>query len=229
MIVYKATKPQFLDDVYYHNIEDIISDKVRDNLNMKVGKSEYGSWTNSLPQVEQLLRDPSIPADAGVAIEYNIPQTRNRVDFIICGQDEDQNDRVVLIELKQWSKATLTAKDGMVNTRFQHGYTDTQHPSYQAWSYSMLLNSFNVAVYEGRSIFHHVRISTIIKMMESSQIRSIRRISTELLYSARKTKEIFESLLKSTSSMVIRMISSSLLKTEKLDHQRHWPIAWCRC
>jgi uncharacterized protein len=150
MIVYKATKQQFLDDVYYHNIEDIVADKVKDNLNMTVGKSEYGSWTNSLPQVEQLLRDPSIPADAGVAIEYNIPQTQNRVDFIICGQDEDKNDRVVLIELKQWSKATLTAKDGMVNTRFQHGYTDTQHPSYQAWSYSMLLNSFNVAVYEGQ-------------------------------------------------------------------------------
>ncbi len=154
MIVYKATKQQFLDDVYYHNIEDIVADKVRDNLNMEVGKFEYGSWANSLPQVEQLLRDPSIPADAGVAIEYKIPQTKNRVDFIICGQDEDQNDRVVLIELKQWSKATLTAKDGIVNTRFSQGYTDTNHPSYQAWSYSMLLNSFNVAVYEG-----HIKLS----------------------------------------------------------------------
>jgi uncharacterized protein len=149
MIVYKASKQQFLSDVYEDDIEDIIAKKVQDELHKKVANSEYRSWSNSLPQVEQLLRDEDIPEDAGIAIEYNIPQTQNRVDFIICGQDENLQDHVILIELKQWSKATLTNKDGMVNTRFSHGYTDTQHPSYQAWSYSMLLNSFNVAVYEG--------------------------------------------------------------------------------
>lgn len=150
MIVYKATKKQFIDDVYSNSIEDIITEMVLEKLHKKVGKSEYQSWSNSLPQVEQLLRDEDIPNDAGVAIEYNIPQTQNRVDFIISGRDEDKNDRVVLIELKQWSEATLTTKDGMVNTRFSHGYKDTQHPSYQAWSYSMLLNGFNTAVYEGK-------------------------------------------------------------------------------
>ncbi len=149
MIVYKASKTQFLSDVYENNIEDIIASEVEIKLHRNVGESEYRSWSNSLPQVEQILRDEAIPKDVGVAIEYNIPQTQNRVDFIICGQDENLNDRVILIELKQWSKATLTTKDGIVNTRFSHGYKDTQHPSYQAWSYSMLLNSFNVAVYEG--------------------------------------------------------------------------------
>lgn len=149
MIVYKASKKEFLLDVFEESIEDIISKKVEDKLKIKVGNSEYMSWSNSLPHVEQLLRDESIPEDAGVAIEYNIPQTQNRVDFIISGQDEQLNDRIILIELKQWTQVTLTEKDAIVNTRFSHGYKDTQHPSYQAWSYSMLLNSFNVAVYEG--------------------------------------------------------------------------------
>ncbi len=136
-------------DVYENSIEDIIMNMVQDKLHMSVGTSEYQSWSNSLPHVELLLQDEAIPEDAGVAIEYNIPQTQNRVDFILSGQDEDHNDRAILIELKQWSEVSLTDKDAIVNTRFSHGYKDTQHPSYQAWSYSMLLNCFNVAVYEG--------------------------------------------------------------------------------
>lgn len=149
MIVYKATKKQFLDDVYNACIEDIISESVERNLFKKVGESEFTSWSNSLPQVELILRDEDIPEDAGVAIEYNIPRTQNRIDFIITGQDENGRDNVILIELKQWSKIELTNKDAMVRTRYKSGNEETVHPSYQAWSYSMLLKGFNVAVYEG--------------------------------------------------------------------------------
>ncbi|UII29102.1 DUF2075 domain-containing protein [Fulvivirga maritima] len=149
MIVYKSTKKQFLSDVYDSCIEDIVQKSIEVKLHKKVGESEYQSWSNSLPQVELILRDEDIPDDAGVAIEYTIPRTQNRVDFIISGQDEDRNDNVILIELKQWSKIEMTDKDAMVRTRFAHGLKDTVHPSYQAWSYSMLLHGFNVAVYEG--------------------------------------------------------------------------------
>ena len=149
MIVYKATKKQFLIDVYDANIEDIISSSVEKNLFRKVGESEKASWSNSLPQVELILRDEDIPEDAGVAIEYNIPRTQNRIDFIITGQDSAGKDHVILIELKQWSKIELTNKDAIVRTRYKSGNEETVHPSYQAWSYAMLLRGFNVAVYEG--------------------------------------------------------------------------------
>jgi uncharacterized protein len=45
----------------------------------------------------------------------------------------------VIIELKQWQEAKMTDKDGIVETRFEHGNKETNHPSYQAWSYAMLL------------------------------------------------------------------------------------------
>ncbi len=154
MIVYKATKKQFLDDVYNACIEDIISESVERQLFKKVGESEFNSWANSLPQVELILRDEEIPDDAGVAIEYTIPRTQNRIDFIITGQDESGRDNVILIELKQWSAIELTAKDAMVRTRFKGGTQETVHPSYQAWSYSMLLKGFNVAVYDGKIDLH---------------------------------------------------------------------------
>lgn len=149
MIVYKATKKQFLTDVYDASIEDIISNSVEQYLFRKVGESEKTSWSNSLPQVELILRDDEIPDDAGVAIEYNIPRTQNRIDFIITGQDAEGKDNAILIELKQWSKIEMTNKDAIVRTRYKSGNEETVHPSYQAWSYAMLLKGFNVAVYEG--------------------------------------------------------------------------------
>ena len=149
MIVYKASKREFTKDFTEGCIEDIVRESVQKHLRKKVGNSEYRSWSNSLPQIGMLLIDDDIPDDAGVAIEYSIPSTQNRIDFIITGQNEERQDHAVLIELKQWEKASLTNKDAIVNTLFSHGKKDTQHPSYQAWSYAMLLKSYNTAVYDG--------------------------------------------------------------------------------
>lgn len=94
-----------------------------------------------------VLNDNEIPSDSGISIEYHIPQTSKRIDFLITGQNEKQEDQVIIIELKQWETAELTDKDAVVKTRFQHGVAETSHPSYQAWSYCELLNQLNETVY----------------------------------------------------------------------------------
>ena len=48
-----------------------------------------------------------IPAKAQVAIEYRVPLTAKRVDFILTGQDVDDRDTAVIVELKQWSDVCL--------------------------------------------------------------------------------------------------------------------------
>ena len=150
MIVYKSTKEGFLEDAS-NAIEDIIRAEVKEkiNIDIKPESPEYQSWKNSLGNaMYHVMNTDKIPNDAGVAIEYSIPRTRNRVDFIITGQDELGNENVVIIELKQWSKIEITDKDAMVETRFKHGPSEELHPSYQAWSYSTLLTGFNATVYE---------------------------------------------------------------------------------
>ena len=92
------------------------------------------------------MEDPDIPADAGISIEFQIPLTSKRIDFIITGLNEVQQEQVVIIELKQWSSAELTDKDALVKTRFQHGISETAHPSYQAWSYATLIKDYNQTV-----------------------------------------------------------------------------------
>ena len=139
MIVYSATKREFVDAVRTNRISEIIENEVRRKFNRNSPKNERLSWENSLLYMSQVLWDEGIPASAGVAIEYNLPMTNRRVDFILTGKDHERNDTAVIIELKQWQEVKKTTKDAIVRTRFQHGEKETSHPSYQAWSYSALI------------------------------------------------------------------------------------------
>jgi uncharacterized protein len=94
------------------------------------------------------LLGAGIPADAGVAIEYRIPQTAKRVDFILTGLDGAGRRAAVIVELKQWSEAAATAKDGIVETFVGGAKREVEHPSYQAWSYAWYLRDYNEAVDE---------------------------------------------------------------------------------
>lgn len=133
-----------------NDIDGIILSAFESATGRATGKSEIRSWKHSLEYMERVLRDEEIPFDAGVAIEYHLPQTSKRIDFILTGRDRDRRESAVLVELKQWEKAELTQSDAVVITRFMHGPAETLHPSYQAWSYKQLLEDFNQTVQEER-------------------------------------------------------------------------------
>jgi DUF2075 family protein len=150
MIVYQTTKSGFLEDAS-NGIEDIIRQNVKEKLkiDIKVEGSEYDSWKNSLGNaMNHVMNTNKIPDDAGVAIEYSISRTKNRIDFILTGQDEAGHENVIIIELKQWTNVHVTEKDAIVTTQLKRGLVELVHPSYQAWSYATLLNGFNATVYQ---------------------------------------------------------------------------------
>lgn len=149
MIVYQATKTTFLDDNDNRNIEDVINAAYVQKTGRYASDAEFKSWASSLREMSRVLRDPQIPDDIGVGIEFGIPQTAKRIDFILSGADDTGTPHVVIVELKQWSTSKLSDKDGLiVANRGGRSETEGPHPSYQAWSYAALLNGFNEAVYE---------------------------------------------------------------------------------
>lgn len=147
--MYQATKEKFKNDVITNNIENVILDIFKKKLGRTTGKQEILSWRNSMMYMENVLQDSEIPNDCGVMIEYQIPQTSKRIDFILTGKNEDDKKFALIVELKQWEKAQMTEKDGIVETFVGKGFRETPHPSYQAWSYASLLEGFNEAVYDG--------------------------------------------------------------------------------
>ena len=150
MIVYSATKSKFQQDVMTNDIGNVIFDAYKVATGRSTGKSEIDSWINSLQYMDRVLSDGDIPSDAGVAIEYHLPQTSKRIDFILTGKDAQNIETAILIELKQWQHAALTEQDAIIITRFKHGDQKTPHPSYQVWSYKRLLEDFNQTVQEDK-------------------------------------------------------------------------------
>ncbi len=148
MIVYQSTKNGFLQDVMSNDIERIIHKAFFDHLGRHTSPNEVNSWRNSMSHMHRVLIDNDIPADTGVSIEFQIPLTSKRIDFILTGLNSEQKEQVIIIELKQWSAAELTDKDAVVKTWINYKNTETAHPSYQAWSYAAMIEDFNETVRE---------------------------------------------------------------------------------
>ena len=148
MIVYEATKGEFVDSVFSGSIRDEIYDVYKEKIG-KSNESQIKSWENSMEFMFKILIDEEIPDDCGVAIEFTIPTTSKRIDFILTGQDDNHTDNVVIIELKQWDSAEkVEGKDGVVKTFLGGGIRETTHPSYQVWTYASLIENFNETVEE---------------------------------------------------------------------------------
>jgi DUF2075 family protein len=151
VIVYQASKSQFLQHALREDIEDIVSRQFRSAMGHGVAAAEIRAWKHSLLEMAKVLQDEEIPPDAGVAIEYQLPQSSKRIDFVITGEDAAARTKVVIVELKQWSESRRSEKDAIVWARRggRAGETEGPHPSYQAWSYAAYLEDFNGAVQEG--------------------------------------------------------------------------------
>ena len=148
MIVYSATKSEFQNDVNLNVIADKILTRFKTQLGHSTSKSEINSWKNSMLYMNNILSDSAIPGNAGVSIEYKVPQTSNRIDFILTGKNQNKSDTAVIVELKQWTDVKRTSKDAIVETFLGKGEREVSHPSYQAWSYAALLHDFNETVRE---------------------------------------------------------------------------------
>ena len=93
MIVYSSSKKEFMTEVENDSIACAIDQFYKE----KIGKSnyrEFKSWDNSMQYVYKVLNTNEIKDDCGIAIEYRIPSSCKRIDFIISGLDEDNKGNV---------------------------------------------------------------------------------------------------------------------------------------
>lgn len=155
MIVYEATKKQFVEDVVQDKIEENIDKKFYEKIGYHTSKPEKNAWNNSMQYMMKVLIDNNIPGNAGIAIEFKIPNTSKRVDFIITGKDKDFKNNAIIIELKQWTEADIVSgKDGIVKAFVGHSLREVTHPSYQVWSYATTIEDYNETVQDKKIDLH---------------------------------------------------------------------------
>lgn len=139
MIIYNNTLGQFKNDVTLNMMQSILLKTLREKGLSGGSPSEVNSWNNSLHFMKDVLDDTYFSPECQVAIEYNIPQTSKRVDFMIMGNN-DNEDHVVIVELKQWAKVEKVddSCDHSIMSDLK-SHEPVAHPSYQAYSYKCLI------------------------------------------------------------------------------------------
>ena len=135
MLAYSETLKTF----YSHINQNVIEQMIVQKLGFKVGESERRSFRMSLPAIANALRNAQIPDDVQVALEYKIPLTNRRIDFMIAGSDEFGKDHIVICELKQWDEVKHTDMNDIVLVKGQ----EHVHPSWQAYTYGSTIANFN--------------------------------------------------------------------------------------
>ena len=155
MLIYNGLKSDFMSDTENDVLETKLYDAIKNKMNRSTGLSELNSWRNSLKEMYITLNDSNIPSDVGVAIEYNIPQTSKRVDFLISGYGKDNKGNVIIVELRQWEKLqAIEGQEAIVETFTGGANRRVVHPSYQAWSYAALIKDYNEYVQDADIELH---------------------------------------------------------------------------
>lgn len=155
MLVYEGIKSSFINDVDLNLITDKILNRFKEVFHRSTGGAEINSWRESMLRMRGVLSDEDVPNDSGIAIEFNIPHTSNRIDFILSGYDKNNNNSIIIIELKQWEHVeTVDSKEDIVKTFTGGAIREVTHPSYQVWSYANLINTYNEDVYEKKVSLH---------------------------------------------------------------------------
>lgn len=147
MIIYENTRGGFINDIRTGSIATKVQNAFERHGIHHNNDAEYRAWSNSLMFMRNVLDDDDIPEDVSLAVEYQIPLTSKRVDFLIAGKDGAGTDNVVVVELKQWEDSGMTSRPDVV-TAFTGGANRAVcHPSYQAYSYAKIIENFNEDVY----------------------------------------------------------------------------------
>lgn len=220
MIVYKSSKQGFVSDVFNGVIADEIDDAFFLYLGRHTSPNEKASWKNSMMHMFKVVNTPEIPDDAEIAIEYQIPLTSKRIDFIIAGVDDNNKGNIIIIELKQWETAKLSPKSGIISTRFQYGEHEVAHPSYQAWSYAETLHNFNETIRDYQIVIspcaflHNYEQDDVIGHYNYAEY--IQKAPLFLKRDASQLRDFIKSRIKyGTEDGIIWMIDNGKLKPSK--------------
>ncbi|MCB9898610.1 MAG: DUF2075 domain-containing protein [Planctomycetes bacterium] len=126
---------------------------------------EFRSWQRSLDELAQLLGRTQLGdvgvtmgsatrsaqgmrvaeprgSEVGVCTEYHLPLQAKRVDVMLFGESSQGTPNSLVVELKQWSEASLEDEDA-INV-LAHG-REHAHPSRQALDYAGYLASYHSA------------------------------------------------------------------------------------
>ena len=87
MRLYEGMSRVFVEDAVRNQIADKLSDAFFGFYGYRPSFPEVASWRNSLRTMATVLERGRLD-DNGVVLEYQLPLSSKRLDFLICGVDD---------------------------------------------------------------------------------------------------------------------------------------------
>ncbi|MEV6102729.1 DNA/RNA helicase domain-containing protein [Nocardia sp. NPDC051981] len=111
LVLVRGSGEYLLSEAQAGRLITLLTDQALFKWGHRVGTSEQGSWTNSLPALLNVLVDAGL-GQVEVLIEYGLPHSPKRVDAVLCGVHPSTGaPSYVLVELKQWSTVEKVTED----------------------------------------------------------------------------------------------------------------------
>lgn len=147
MRLYAGMSTEFVNDTTHNRIAEKLTEAFVRYYRYRPSPSEIGSWRNSLRAMSLIVTDAELN-DHGVMLEYQLPMSSRRLDFLVCAKDRKGRDQAVIVELKQWDACEESDADDLVCSRLGGRMRDVLHPSVQVGQYQQYLKDNNSAFYD---------------------------------------------------------------------------------
>jgi DUF2075 family protein len=143
MRLYEGAISDFNKAVLENQIADLIGQSYERYYRRRPGPSEHRSWQQSLNFLKNSFEYTGL-IDNKIVIEYELPYSTRRIDVLLFGNDQQKNDSVVLLELKQWSNESIEdcPTDGNIVVDYGRFRREQAHPSLQVQGYHYDLKDF---------------------------------------------------------------------------------------
>jgi len=151
MRLYEGPTTTFINDVMQNQISDKLARSFENYYGHRANTGEINSWNNSLRFVKDLIENNNL-IENNIILEYELPYSTRRVDCILFGKGQDNEDNVVLIELKQWSDVEDCEIEDNVKTWVGGAKRMEPHPSIQVRGYHLMLKDFVKLFEEGTNL-----------------------------------------------------------------------------
>ncbi|HEY1267340.1 MAG TPA: DNA/RNA helicase domain-containing protein, partial [Candidatus Binatia bacterium] len=144
MQLYSGSSQQFIIDTEKNQIAEKLRRTFFSHFRYYPSPNEVNSWKNSLTKIKDVVDHCSF-YDHGVILEYQLPLTSRRLDFLISGVGDDNGSHAAIVELKQWDKCTESSLDNEVLTWVGGALREILHPSMQVGQYKEYLEDCHTA------------------------------------------------------------------------------------
>ncbi|MBN2042619.1 MAG: DUF2075 domain-containing protein [Candidatus Aenigmarchaeota archaeon] len=141
MRLYSGTVNEFIEDAFHNKLSSILTEKFEIYYGRRVNPREVVSWNNSLQFLKNVV-ERYANKDNMIVLESELPYCGERIDAILFGEDDDNKENIVIIELKQWENVESCEIEDNVITYVGGAKRMVPHPSVQVKGYHYYLTDF---------------------------------------------------------------------------------------